>query len=100
MLDYAAPVAYIRRSVARTGDPGDVSRDFQTDKVRSLAAADGLGLRIIDGDWGRSASTDKTDKRLAFLELLAAVERGEVSTIYAYSTDRLARSVQWAARLL
>lgn len=94
------PVAYIRRSVARTGDPGDVSREFQTDKVRSLANGDGPTLRIIDGDWGRSAATDKTEKRLAFLGLLEAVERGEVSTLYAYSTDRLARSVQWAARLL
>lgn len=97
---YPVAVAYIRRSVARTGDPGDVSREFQIEKVRALANGDGPGLRIIDQDWGRSAATDKTDKRLAFLGLLEAVERGEVSTIYAYSTDRLARSVQWAARLL
>ncbi len=94
------PVAYIRRSVARTGDPGDVSRQFQTDKVRSLANGDGPTLRIIDGDWGRSAAGEKTDKRLAFLALLDGVERGEVSTLYAYSTDRLARSVRWAAQLL
>ncbi len=94
------PVAYIRRSVARSGDPGDVSRQFQTEKVRSLANGDGPTLQIIDGDWGRSAAGEKTDKRLAFLGLLAAVERGEVSTLYAYSTDRLARSVRWAAQLL
>lgn len=94
------PVAYIRRSVARAGDPGDVSRDFQTTTVRSLANGDGPTLHIIDGDWGRSAAGEKTDKRLAFLGLLSAVERGEVSTLYAYSTDRLARSVRWAAQLL
>jgi DNA invertase Pin-like site-specific DNA recombinase len=96
----SAPVAYIRRSVARRSDPGDVSREFQTDKVRGLANGDGSTWQIIDGDWGRSAAGEKTDKRLAFLSLLAAVERGEVSTLYAYSCDRLARSVRWSAQLL
>ncbi len=96
----AAPVAYIRRSVSRRGDPGDTSRQFQTDKVRALANGDGPTLRIIDQDWGRSAATDKTDRRLAFLALLDSIERGEVTTLYAYSADRLARSVQWSARLL
>lgn len=94
------PVAYIRRSVSRRNDPGDVSRQFQTDKVRELAGADAAELVVIDQDWGRSAAGDKTDKRLAFLELLASIERGEVSTLYAYSSDRLARSVRWAAQLL
>lgn len=94
------PVAYIRRSVSRRNDPGDVSRAFQTEKVRELANGDGPTLAIIDQDWGRSAAGDKTDKRLAFLGLLEAVERGEVSTLYAYSADRLARSVRWSAQLL
>jgi DNA invertase Pin-like site-specific DNA recombinase len=94
------PVAYIRRSVARRGDPGDVSREFQTEKVRALANGDGPTLRIVDADWGISADREQTHRRLAFLELMAAVERGEVSTIYAFALDRLARSVQWSARLL
>jgi DNA invertase Pin-like site-specific DNA recombinase len=96
----AQPVAYIRRSVARRGDPGDVSREFQTEKVRALANGDGASLRIIDADWGISADREKTHQRLAFLDLMAAVERGEVSTVYAFALDRLARSVQWSARLL
>lgn len=100
MLNHAAPVAYIRRSVARRGDPGDVSREFQTTKVRDLANGDGARLRIIDGDWGRSAATDKTNLRTAFLELLEDIERGAVSHVYAYSPDRLARSVEWSARLI
>lgn len=100
MTATAHPVAYIRRSVARRNDPGDVSRQFQTGKVRELANGDGSNLVIIDQDWGRSAAGDKTDKRLAFLALLASVERGEVSTVYAYSADRLARSVRWSAQLL
>ncbi|HET7070138.1 MAG TPA: recombinase family protein [Nocardioides sp.] len=94
------PVAYIRRSARSRSDPGDVSREFQTEKVRELAGADGDRLRIIDQDWGRSAATDKTDKRLAFLGLIDDVEAGRVNALYAYSTDRLARSVEWAARLL
>ena len=96
----ARPTAYIRRSVASRADPGDVSREFQTEAVRALAGSDAARLVIIDRDWGRSAATDKTDRRLAFLELLAAIEAGDVSALYAYSTDRLARSVEWSARLL
>lgn len=92
-------MAYIRRSTRSRTDPGDISREFQIETVRALAVGE-PELAILDGDWGKSAATDETDKRLAFLGLLAAVERGEVSTLYAYSTDRLARSVQWAARLL
>jgi DNA invertase Pin-like site-specific DNA recombinase len=94
-------VAYVRRSVASRADPGDVSREFQTDAVRRLAALAGdVELVILAGDWGRSASTDKTAHRLAFLDLLGRVERGEVSNLYAYSADRLARSIEWSARLL
>jgi DNA invertase Pin-like site-specific DNA recombinase len=94
------PTAYIRRSVASRADPGDVSREFQTEAVRALAGPDADRLHIIDADWGRSAATDKTDRRLAFLALLDSIEAGDVSTLYAYSTDRLARSVEWSARLL
>lgn len=99
MKTYARPVAYVRRSARSRSDPGDLSREFQTDKVRELAGA-GTDLRIIDADWGRSAATDKTDRRAAFLALLEEIERGEITTVYAYSTDRLARSVEWSARLL
>lgn len=98
MMNTARSVAYIRRSVVRRGDTGDLSRDFQIVEVRRLAADD--ALEIIAGDWGRSARHDQTDKRLAFLAMLESIEQGEVSALYAYSTDRLARSVEWSARLL
>jgi DNA invertase Pin-like site-specific DNA recombinase len=94
------PFAYIRRSVTRKGDSGDVSREFQTDKVRALAGDDAGNLTILDGDWGVSAGTDSTHKRLAFLGLIERIEAGGVSHLYAYSPDRLARSVEWAARLV
>ena len=96
----ALPAAYIRRSVASRSDPGDVSREFQVETVRKLAGDDAPRLVIIDADWGKSAANDKTDKRLAFLALLGDIEAGRVSALYAYSTDRLARSVQWSATLL
>src|SRR5262245_23928301 len=94
------PVAYIRRSFSRRGDPGDESRKFQTDAVRRLAGADAAALVILDRDWGVSAARELTDKRLDFLDLLEMVKRGQVSTLYAYSADRLARSTAWAATLL
>jgi DNA invertase Pin-like site-specific DNA recombinase len=93
------PAAYIRRSVARRADPGDISRAFQTDTVRALAGND-PALVIYDQDWGKSAAGDKTAERLAFLRILDEVAACRVSTLYAYSCDRLARSVQWSARLL
>ena len=95
-----SPVAYIRRSVARRNDPGDISREFQVDKVVALANGDGASLRIIDADWGRSAAREHTQRRLAFLELLEQIRAGQVSALYAFSADRLARSVRWSAQLL
>lgn len=96
---FRKPMAYIRRSTRSRSDPGDISREFQIETVRALAKDDN-DLTILDRDWGKSAATDETDKRLDFLAMLEAVEQNTVSTIYAYSTDRLARSVQWSARLL
>ena len=98
MTDARYPVAYIRRSVQSKNDPGDVSRATQTDAVRKLAGTD--DPRIIDSDWGISASRDKITKRLGFLSMVAAIERGEVSTVYAYASDRLARDVEAASVLL
>jgi len=100
MQENARPVAYVRRSARSRHDPGDLSREFQVQEVRRLAGDDASALDVRDQDWGRSAATDKTDRRLAFLAILEDVERGEVSALYAYATDRLARSVEWAARLL
>lgn len=94
------PVAYVRRSFSRRHDPGDVSREFQTAEVRRLAGDDADNLVIKDRDWGISAGREHTARRLDFLDLIAMIERGEVSTVYAYSADRLARSVQWSARLI
>jgi DNA invertase Pin-like site-specific DNA recombinase len=95
------PVAYIRRSTADAGNPGDVSREVQEEAVKALAHRDGHNGDVrLFVDWARSADEEKELRRTAFRDMLAAVERGEVSIIYAYSLDRLARSTNTFARLL
>jgi DNA invertase Pin-like site-specific DNA recombinase len=95
-------VAYIRRSTAdENGNRGDVSREAQESAVRELARRDGCedGLKVYT-DWGKSADEAKEAARKEYGRMLAAVERGEVSTVYAFSLDRLARSVVTFGRLL
>lgn len=95
------PVAYIRRSHADAGSPGDVSRAIQEAAVRELAAADGHNGDVrYFVDWARSADEEKAARRTEYAAMLRAVERGEVSTIYAYALDRLARSVAMTGKLL
>ncbi len=100
MMPDASPFAYIRRSVMSRSDPGDISREFQSETVRRLAAPDADRLTILAGDWGKSAATDKTNQRLDYLRLIEMIEAGHVSHVYAYSPDRLTRSVEWSARLV
>ena len=94
------PIAYLRRSAADATDPGDVSREAQENAVRELARRDGHNgeLRVLV-DWDRSADEAKEGKRAAFLAMLAAIERGEVSAVYAYALDRLYRSMRTFVRL-
>ena len=56
--------------------------------------SDGVALLEVRG------LTKRFGGLLAVSRVELAVERGEVSALYAYSTDRLARSVEWSARLL
>jgi DNA invertase Pin-like site-specific DNA recombinase len=93
-------VAYLRRSTADDKNPGDVSREAQEAAIRNLAQRDGYAgeLHTFE-DWNRSADEAKEAKRAAFLGMLAAIERGEVSTVYAYALDRLYRSMRTFVRL-
>lgn len=94
------PVAYIRRSSADADNPGDISRDAQESAVRELAHRDGHNgnLRVYD-DWNRSADEAKEAKREAFTAMLADIEAGRVSEVYAYALDRLYRSMRTFVRL-
>jgi DNA invertase Pin-like site-specific DNA recombinase len=94
------PIAYVRRSSADANNPGDVSREAQENAVHELAKREGHNgdLRILT-DWDRSADEAKESSRTAFLAMLAAIERGEVSAVYAASLDRLYRSLRTFVRL-
>jgi DNA invertase Pin-like site-specific DNA recombinase len=85
---------YLRRSSADDANPGDVSREAQEAACRGLAARDGWTGEVRTFiDWDRSADPAKEAKRTAFSELLSAINRGEVATVYAASLDRLYRSM-------
>ena len=98
MRTFARPCGYIRRSVVRRD--GDISKEYQIERVRALAGDDGPTLLIYDQDWGRSGGRAEARKRKAWATMLAAVEAGDISAIYAYSVDRLARDVEAGAHLL
>jgi DNA invertase Pin-like site-specific DNA recombinase len=96
-MGYAA--AYLRRSSTDETAPGDVSREAQLAAVRVLADRDGAGELHIFEDWGLSGDEEKISKRKAFARMLAAMQRDEISTVYAYAVDRLGRGMETIARL-
>ncbi len=94
------PIGYVRRSSADATSPGDVSREAQETAVHELARRDGYnGETVILTDWDKSADPEKESRRTGYLAMLAAIERGEVSAVYAASLDRLYRSMRTFVRL-
>jgi DNA invertase Pin-like site-specific DNA recombinase len=97
----AKPVGYLR--VSRADEDGrtfEEQQEGQRASVARLAARNGHeGPTAEYIDWDRSADEAKEKHRTAFLDMLAAVERGEVSAIYARSLDRLYRSMGTFTRL-
>jgi len=95
-------VAYIRRSsrASKAGD-GEVSLAAQESAVRELAHRDGHnGELMIFTDAGRSGDEAKIGKRSEYARMLAMIERGEVTDVYAYALDRLHRSVIGTTKLV
>ena len=89
----------MRRSSADANNPGDVSRDVQEAAVRDLAHRDGHnGDLVMFVDWSKSASEEKSSKRTRYADMVARIEAGEVSDVYAYALDRLNRSLILSAR--
>lgn len=96
------PVAYIRRSsrASKAGD-GEISIAAQESAIRELAHRDGYnGELVIFTDAGRSGDEAKIHKRSEYARMLAMIERGEVSDVYAYALDRLHRSVIGTTKLV
>lgn len=95
------PVAYVRRSSASANNPGEISHADQMAAVRELAHRHGFnGDLVVYDDWGKSADVAKESKRTEFNRMLQAVERGEVSHIFAAKVDRLYRSGKTFYRLI
>lgn len=87
-------VAYIRRS---SGQDSPLSREAQESAIAAAATARGEVVRETFTDWGLSGS-DRS--RPAFLRMVAEMDAGRVSTVYAYDADRLARRTSTLALLL
>jgi DNA invertase Pin-like site-specific DNA recombinase len=94
------PAAYLRRSFVDADSPGDISREAQRAAVRKLAVADGHNGNLVEyDDWGISADVAKSAKRTAYTRLLADMEAGRVSAVYAFDADRLYRDPRDLIRL-
>ena len=94
------PVAYIRRSFVDAESPGDIAEAAQLAEVRRLAAADGHnGNLVVYSDWGVSADLAKSVKRTEYTRLLADMEAGSISAVYAFDVDRLYRDPRDLIRL-
>jgi DNA invertase Pin-like site-specific DNA recombinase len=95
----AHPIAYLRKS--KSDDPSrEISREVQEAACRALAEHDGYhGELELLVDWDRSADEKVASRRTAYVELTRRIIAGEVSTLYAYSTDRLYHSLNTFLRL-
>jgi DNA invertase Pin-like site-specific DNA recombinase len=93
------PIAYLRKS--KSDDPSrEISREVQEAAVRALAEHDGYrGELELLVDWDRSADEKVAGRRTAYVELTRRIAAGDVSTLYAYSVDRLYRSLATFLRL-
>ena len=90
-------IAYIRKSSAPNKSTRTVSFEVQEQAVRDLAARNGDELVGVLTDWGKSGGSTR---RPDYQRLLAAIDAGEIHTIYSYSLSRLSRSLLDFADLL
>ena len=76
---------YIRKSkVEAQAGNGSASRRAQEEACRRLAVRDGYDDVTVYVDWNRSGDEDKADLRDAYNRLLADIEAGAISVVYAY----------------
>lgn len=82
--------AYIRVSTEEQKNKG-YSPDNQIRQIRDFAEMHGYHIKKLFDDSGRSGRS--TEKRVALLELLKAVDEHPVDAVIFYKIDRLARNV-------
>lgn len=94
------PAAYLRRSYVDAQSPGDISLEAQRTAVRRLATADGHNGNVVEyNDWGVSADVAKASHRTEYARLLADMDAGRVTAVYAFDVDRLYRDPRDLIRL-
>jgi DNA invertase Pin-like site-specific DNA recombinase len=94
------PASYLRRSYVDSDSPGDISLEAQRAAVAQLAAHDGHNGNLREySDWGISADHAKAERRTDYARLLADMEAGQVSAVYAFDVDRLYRDPRDLIRL-
>jgi site-specific DNA recombinase len=84
-------VLYLRVSSRKQLD--GVSLEDQEHLGRAKAVRQGWRVTRVYVESGRSAFTEKLDKRVAFQEMLADARRGQFDVVLVYKLNRFARNV-------
>ena len=94
-------IAYVRQSRRADLDLA-LSYDAQVAAIGRLAERDGVdpATVTIHSDMGRSGGAGKEHLRTGYQAVMAAIEAGEVDTVYALSLTRLARSTSELYRMM
>lgn len=86
---------YVRKSVMADDDK-TLSPQVQEERIRALAASRGDDDLVVLSDLGISGA--KVEERPDYMRLVAAIESGEATAVYAYDLSRLHRNTREALR--
>jgi DNA invertase Pin-like site-specific DNA recombinase len=86
---------YVRKSVM-ADDDRTLSPTVQEERIRALAASRGDDELVVLSDLGISGA--KVEERPDYMRLVAAIESGEATAVYAYDLSRLHRNTAEALR--
>lgn len=86
---------YVRKSVMADDDK-TLSPTVQEERIRALAASRGDDDLVVLGDLGISGA--KVEERPDYMRLVAAIDSGEATAVYAYDLSRLHRNTAEALR--
>jgi len=82
---------YVRKSVMRDDDT-TMSPAVQRERIEALAASHGDKNIVVLEDLGISGA--KIEERTSYMEIVAAIESGEATAVYAYDLSRLHRNLK------